>query len=46
MLITFYLLQAKEERLAELRNELKVSDADHGEYLVKASPNKHIKSLR
>ncbi|KAM0838525.1 hypothetical protein ACQ4PT_060903 [Festuca glaucescens] len=37
--------RAKQECLAELRNELKISDTEHREYIVKASTNKHIMSL-
>ncbi|XBJ09543.1 hypothetical protein VPH35_014599 [Triticum aestivum] len=39
------LSRAKQECLAGLRNELKISDTEHREYVVKASTNKHIKSL-
>uniref|UniRef100_A0ACD5TQG6 Uncharacterized protein n=1 Tax=Avena sativa TaxID=4498 RepID=A0ACD5TQG6_AVESA len=37
--------RVKQECLAELRKELTISDNEHREYVVKASTNKHIKSL-
>uniref|UniRef100_A0ACD5U6J8 Uncharacterized protein n=1 Tax=Avena sativa TaxID=4498 RepID=A0ACD5U6J8_AVESA len=37
--------RVKQECLAELRKELKISDNEHREYVAKASTNKHIKSL-
>ncbi|XP_015697235.1 uncharacterized protein LOC102718114 [Oryza brachyantha] len=36
---------AKEGSLAELRNEFRISDTEHEEYLMKTISNKHIRSL-
>ncbi|XP_062205709.1 protein EMSY-LIKE 1-like [Phragmites australis] len=40
-----FLSGTKEECLAALRNELKILETEHREYLVKARSNKQIKSL-
>uniref|UniRef100_A0A0D9XJY6 ENT domain-containing protein n=1 Tax=Leersia perrieri TaxID=77586 RepID=A0A0D9XJY6_9ORYZ len=37
--------QAKEESLAELRNEFRIFDTEHREYLMKGISNKYIKSM-
>jgi hypothetical protein len=43
---TFAFLQGKERCLTELRNELKISETEHAECLVKARSNRQIKSFR